>query len=89
MKQKFFFKGQYFDNKEDFWKAVSEWTFEEMTMVSFLREWNHLGKDIWVNMEVNDCTKDLTNGVMNSLFQDFFLRVFQKYIAKSNDKDLI
>ena len=76
--KKFYFKGKYFDNDIKFWEYVSEWQFTDMDQESFLNEWNMLGKDVFVNCELNNIK--FSNGALNNILQECFLHILNKYV---------
>ena len=47
--ERFFYKGKFFYNKKEFWKYVEDWPFMKVDQETFFREWDRLGKDIWLN----------------------------------------
>ena len=42
----------------------------------------HLRKDIWMNLEMNQLSGTLTNGECNEIIEELFLIAFQKFIGK-------
>ena len=51
-KQKFFYKGQYFENEEDFWKAVRDWHINFVNEQDWDDFFKDLRKTITLNLEI-------------------------------------
>lgn len=78
----FFYKGKYFDNEKEFFDYVNEWPFKITSELDFNEMFEHLRKDIWMNLEMNQLSGTLTNGACNEIIEELFLIAFQKFIGK-------
>lgn len=74
---KFFYKGKFFQNEEEFWKFVEDWPFMNTDQQTFFREWEHLGKEIWMNIGLRG--QEISNGCLNEILQENFLHLLQKF----------
>lgn len=77
---KFFYKGKFFQNEEEFWKYVEDWPFMNVDQETFFREWDHLGKDIWMNVGLRG--QEISNGALNEVLQENFILLLQKFFGK-------
>ncbi len=77
----FFFKGKFFDNKEDFAKYVQEWPFLEMDYENFNREWESLGNSLYMSLAGNNIK--LTNGALNEALEVQLMFLFDMFVRKS------
>lgn len=82
--ERFFYKGKFFNNEAEFWKYSKDWTLMHTDQETFFREWDRLGKDIWMNIEVREIP--IINMELNKIFQESFLHLLHKFISK-NDKE--
>lgn len=48
----FFYRGQHYHTFEGFLNASREWVQKPLNKEDFLEIWNHIGKDIYLNMEI-------------------------------------
>lgn len=76
----FFFKGKYFENEQELLEYAKEWPFLKTNQETFIREWEKLGQDILMNINVTEI--DLSNGSLNEILQDNFLHLLQKFFGK-------
>lgn len=83
-KAKFYSHGKFFDNEKDFWSYSNEWPFQITNEEEFNRMWEHLGKDLWVNLYINKI--EVNNGAMNDVLQENFLHLLQKFIYEKIEK---
>jgi hypothetical protein len=77
---KFFYKGKFFQNEEEFWKFVEDWPFMNTDQETFFREWEHLGKEIWMNIGLRG--QEISNACLNEILQENFLHLLQKFFGK-------
>lgn len=78
-KNKFFYKGKFFQNEEEFWKYTEDWPFMKTDQETFFREWDHLGKELWMNIGMR--RNDITNGALNDVLQENFFYLLQKFLG--------
>lgn len=79
-KDKFFYKGRFFQNENEFWEYVKDWQFMNTDQETFFSEWEHLGKEIWMNIGLRG--QEISNGCLNEILQENFLLLLQKFISK-------
>lgn len=75
---KFFYKGKFFQNEKDFWKYSQDWPFMNTDEETFFREWNDLGKEIWMNIQIRE--SKLLNGALNEILEENFIHLLQKFL---------
>lgn len=88
LEQKFFFKGKFFDNKEDFIRHAKEWYFLEMDSSSFNREWEGLGQSLYMSLTNNNIR--VTNGKLDQVLQIgliFLLDKFVRHLEREEEQD--
>lgn len=77
---RFFYKGKFFQNEDEFWKFAEDWPFMNTDQETFYREWEHLGKEIWMNIGLRG--QEISNGALNEILQENFLLLLQKFFGK-------
>lgn len=80
---KFFYKGKFFQNESDFWKYAKEWPFMITDQETFFKEWDHVGKDIWLNIGIRG--QEISNGALNEILNANFLQLLQKIFEKLSE----
>lgn len=78
---KFFYKGKFFQSEAEFWKFANEWPFMKTDQETFFREWEHLGKEIWMNIGLRG--QEVSNGALNEILQENFIHLLNKFIGKA------
>jgi len=78
-KERFHYKGKFFANEDEFWKFVKDWQFMPTDQETFFREWDDLGKQIWLNIDMSQLK--LSNGRLNSIFEDNFWHLYQIFFG--------
>jgi hypothetical protein len=66
-KQKFFYKGQFFENEEDFWESVKKWHENEVSEEDWDVFFKDLKNSVILNLGMWD--KKLTGQQMNTMFE--------------------
>jgi hypothetical protein len=79
---KFYYQGKYFKKEEDFWAYVREWSNLETTTEEFLRLWENLGRDIWMNVAVRQ--KKLINLDTTNILESNFHRILGDFFNKQD-----
>ena len=79
--EKFYFEGKFFNNEEEFWKSVEEWPLMKMNQETFFRKWEHLGKEIWMNIRIREI--EMSNGELNKIIEENFFHLLQKFFMKN------
>lgn len=75
---RFFYKGKFFKNEQDFWNYTEDWPFMNTDQETFYREWDHLGKQIWLNVQIRE--SKLSNGALNDVLEESFIYFLQKFL---------
>ena len=82
----FYFKGQFFQTEEEFWIYVKEWPSQTVDAATFAMEWERLGKEMWMNMNIY--CPDIKNGELNSMLMAAQLNTFEMILNKhKKEKD--
>ena len=79
---KFFYKGKFFQNEDEFWKYANDWPFMNTDQETFYREWDHLGKEIWMNIGLRG--QEISNGALNEILGENFIFLLQKFFGKDS-----
>ena len=58
-------------DEDEFWKYVSDWPSMNTDQETFSREWDYLGKEIWMNIDLRE--KEISNGALSEILQENFL----------------
>jgi hypothetical protein len=79
-KNQFYFKGKYFEKEDEIWKYSKDWPFMNVDQETFFREWDQLGKDIWMNVGLRGI--EMSNGALNEILKENFIHLLQKFFGK-------
>ncbi len=84
--EKFHYKGKFFEKEEDFWAYVKEWPLLKTDHETFLREWEILGKTIWVNIEQRKPI--MRNFEFNQILDNSLWEMLKKILRITKAKEL-
>lgn len=82
--QKFYFKGKVFTDEDKFWEASRKWPFEKTDQQTFSEEWEHLGKEIWLNIEMLEI--EMSNGALTEILGGNLIYLLDKVFRNEADK---
>lgn len=70
-KNSFFYQGKFFDNEQEFWDYVKDFSTRQTTAEDFESLFDMLKKDIWMNLSLRE-TK-ITNSELRDVLEETFL----------------
>lgn len=77
--ENFHYKGKLFEKEQDFWDYVKEWPMLKTDHETFLREWDDLGKNVWLNIEQRET--DMMNFDFNQILEHAWWYILKKIHA--------
>lgn len=80
--QKFFYMGKFFDNEEDFWKYVNDFSSKYTDEEDFNALFDMIKKDVWCNLNIYGI--EITNSDLRQILSDSFYLIINKIIKINN-----
>jgi len=75
---KFYFKGVFFDNQEDFWKYVDIYNKSQISQESINHKFSSMARDFFVNLDMYKIK--ITNAEIEQIITSYYLELLGKII---------